>query len=207
MADLDKFLPYVLPNADGCPIPAAEQAIMSAAIEFCERSHAWNARLDPIAVDALTAEVDIDVEAGSAVETIITAEFAGKEIQPKSEADLIEILGEGWRERTGTVTNFFLIGNAMRLVLIPADAGSLVVRAAYRPLRSSNVLPDVLFEEHVEAIASGALAKLYATPNKPFSNPGLIEFHTRMMLDQATDARSKVYRDSVKSPLRSTPCP
>jgi hypothetical protein len=57
---------------------------------------------------------------------------------------------------------------------IPAStvADGFTVRAAYAPSRTAMTVPDVLFEDWVEEIAAGAVARLLAMASQPFYSAG-----------------------------------
>lgn len=54
---------------------------------------------------------------------------------------------------------------------------------AVEPEQASEVLPEVLFRDHAEAIAAGAAAILYAQPEKPWTDPKRAGFYQQVFTE------------------------
>jgi hypothetical protein len=54
---------------------------------------------------------------------------------------------------------------------------------AVEPVQDAEVLPEVLFRDHAEAIAAGAAAILYAQPEKPWSDPKRAGFYQQVFTE------------------------
>jgi len=54
---------------------------------------------------------------------------------------------------------------------------------AVEPVQGAEVLPEVLFRDHAEAIAAGAAAILYAQPEKPWTDPKRAGFYQQVFTE------------------------
>jgi hypothetical protein len=207
MKSLNLFLPYVLPYAAGCPKPTAKQAIVDAAIEFCEKTLVIQETLD--ALDTIEDQTEYELRVGRhlAVCMVMRAWFKGQELQPIAQVDLRNV--QAYRDdvpdvdvTTGPPSQYFHTRtNHIGLYPIPdsdnAEADALTVRVATRPTRDATQLADELYENWVEAIASGALYRLHLTPDQTYSSGDraaqrLTEFRQRMNRARIEAPRARV---------------
>ncbi|EDM71052.1 hypothetical protein RAZWK3B_16685 [Roseobacter sp. AzwK-3b] len=179
MIALDKMLPLVLPYAPGVPDNVATYNLRLAAIEFCERTRCWRhittitLRRDGQAVAAppYAAIHEIEKAVFNNETTLEPLQYsdvddtqlgAPNEAPPKyitqSEYDTIRILP--FQEGTLEVSMFLkpVFGSEIEI----GDEGEVV--DAY------DVIPEFIYKAHAEQIAAGALARLLAQPDKPWTN-------------------------------------
>lgn len=69
--------------------------------------------------------------------------------------------------------------------------GLLTVEASLKPSKTATTIPTEVYTDFEEALHSGARARLYAMPNKPWSNPNQVKFERTMFEDAVRDARFK----------------
>lgn len=178
MKYLSSFLPFILPSASGCSEPIAKQALIAAAIEFCERTSVVQRTLDPVDVNASDREIELPVPRHQAVTTVLKAWFKGRELALPAQTDIH--LPTAYRDNIPDVDGqsgdpvelYHIRAGVVGLNPVPTtdEENVLTVRAAMRPTRSATQLEDVLFEDWVEVLASGALARLHAMPGQPFTD-------------------------------------
>ena len=175
---LTKFLPFVSAEAPGAGEPMLIDAIRDSCIEFCELSHAVRMTLDPVDLEVGVSEYEIAAPPGLAILRAMDVWLRGRKIAPTAPGDVRdpEILS-GAVVRTGTPSAVVFVGGGS-VIVDPAPnervASGLIVRASLKPKRDSASVPDELYEDFVDTIASGALARLMAAGgNLPFANPGL----------------------------------
>ena len=68
------------------------------------------------------------------------------------------------------------------------------------PAITDTALPDELLG-FTEGIAHGVKARLFAMPNKPWSNPALVDFHQHKFNNAKADAKAAVIIGDVTTPL------
>jgi hypothetical protein len=69
--------------------------------------------------------------------------------------------------------------------------GLLSVEAALKPSKTATTIPTEVYTDFEEALHSGARARLYAMPNKPWSNANQVKYERAMFEDAVRDARFK----------------
>ena len=182
--DWDDYLPDVLLEAPGCPTTIAIQAIRSAAIDLCQKTNVWQEDLDRLHLIAGDALCDIDVPADSEISTILDVQFypsgqtTGVPVAGPLDERALNSLRPGWKDEanTGTINSIDACAYPSPLILrvipkpVVSQSDAIAVTAALRPTRSSVSGPDLLYTDYVETICTGALAKLLAMGNKPWTD-------------------------------------
>lgn len=164
----EQLVSEVLPYVHGCPELLAVNHIRRAAIDFCERSSAYQVELDVLSIDAGTYEYALEAPASTTVDKIMWVTYEGQLLDPAS-AQLIESRHPKWRTSSvyGTPASFIQQRDSVIWIApIPAVSApnSVVVRAALRPTRKSTSCDTQVMDEYFETILAGALARLLRIP-------------------------------------------
>ena len=201
-ATWDQFYDQVLPLVKGCGVEMAKAKIIDAAIEFCQETRVWKA--DHAAIDAVANQKTYDFVppvANTKVERIERAWYDGKEILPKTEAELRELYAN-WPTEAGTPLYYLQEGlESVRLVPYPTASlvGALVMKVSLRPSQAATGIDTTIWERYIDEIAAGALALLFAIPDKPWTNPAQVSFYGGMY-EQARDrARLKAFKGFTRA--------
>jgi hypothetical protein len=183
MRNVTDFLPFVTPYLPGVSDPMAEQAIVSACIEFCGRSllvqnTSWE--------DAVVGESALDVEEPSmqSLSKVLAVFHLDVKLTPRSR----EMVARGHAARglaitgvtttDGTPTEWFNRDPAEPVISVypapdTAGVGAFTIVAALQPTRGATKVADVLYDDFAEDIAAGAIARLLLMPAQPFTAPNL----------------------------------
>lgn len=191
----------VLPVLPGVSEALATNEIRNTIIEFCRDSWCWRQFSDPQLVLAGLNTYDLDPPAGAEVVMALVVKVDGKELDPKSEADLTALCPR-WQTEPGT-PKYFLTDDPSQIILAPVPdtkiAGGLVVTVALQPTRTSTSFPGWIWSRYFDGLAAGAKARLMEMPGKPWTNLQLSAVY-RARFDAAV-AGAKV--DSQKSLSRA----
>ena len=90
--------------------------------------------------------------------------------------------------------------DTVRFAGVPAD--EIAVTAALQPAYGAGVLPDQVADQYREAIVSGALSRLMMMTGRPWANPQLVEYHSRIVSDAISRARARQFRGYTNRPMR-----
>lgn len=196
---LDDGLNQVLPYVEGCPDALALLHMRNAAIEFCERTLVWQATLSPI-VTVLNQRSYLfapALPAGATVAKVLNVRRDGQNM------DLMTEVASDANPAGVDAAGTNALRSALVLGLAPAAGRQLVVRAALKPSRAAIDIDDGLFEQYIEAIAQGAIARLQALPSKPWTaDPGLALGKFEKAMAEAT---STVLRAGARITLPASP--
>lgn len=167
MAVWADFYPRVMPYVIGCPIPTVNTALIDAAREFCNKAKTWQSvkTLTIVAAQSLYA---FPLEPGEEVVKIDRFTVNGKEfIEILSARDL----PDDWQTNPPSCDAIYQ-KNATEFLLFPAPAATDVVALTLylRPTQDGTGVDDPTFEEHAEAIASGARAMLQRMPRQDWTD-------------------------------------
>lgn len=187
----------VLPHLPGCPEPLALNAIRNAVIEFMERSWVFSDFLDAVSVNATIADIEFETPDDLLVSKLLTAWYDDAKLVIKTPDEMEEIFGQNWSTKTGTPTHATQLNEReLRLVPIPAAdlQNALLMRVTFKPTRDSTAVDERIFEEYLEPIACGALAKLFILPQKPWTNPEASKWHSDKFNEGIDKARQKALK-------------
>jgi hypothetical protein len=165
-AALAAFRSRVLPNLPSCPDILVDQAVLDACIEFCEKTNIVRFTSDPTAVASGEYEIDIDTPTSSKVVQVQRVWIGATELTPLQEDD-VGVFGfteavTGETVANGTPTSFGEIRpGTIALYPRPNSTVYITTRSSIKPSRSATSVDDVLYEDWVNVIASGALYRLY----------------------------------------------
>lgn len=173
MATWSEWFPDMLAQLPGCPSFTVEHELRNAAIQFFEESRAWKTFLEPLAVSAGTAEVELESDSPNQ-ETIVRLESAWYDGQPLDVITADEMdaqCGQDWTVLTGTPKAIIqLMTGIVRLYPVPlaASTSGFKARVSLRPSDTATQIPKQLMK-YRHAIKQGAMARLQAYPNQPWS--------------------------------------
>lgn len=196
-----EFLPEVLPFVPGCADIVAINAIRNAAIEFCADSYYWQELQDPNTVTASDLPYDIDAAMGAQCIQILDCIVNGKSIRPLR-MDFMDANVINWRVLTSPeVLEYYQINpGQVCLYPIPDQAVTMQIRAAYTPLRNSTGIEQYVYQNYLEGIAAGALARLLRT-----SNPTLAATFEATFRNEKFEARVDAEKSFSRVSMRVQP--
>lgn len=201
------FLSEVLPFVQGCPDPIAINAVRNSAIEFCASTMYWQETQDVVTLQASDFPYDMPAPTGARVIQPLSVIVNGVPIDPKT-IDLLDGTSPNWRTAVaGTPGNYFQ-PNPDQLTLVPEvqDTVDLILRVAYCPLRNSTTIEGWVYQNYLEGIAAGALARLMAIPSQSWSNATLAQYYLKLFgaaVNDATIEASKAFtRGSLQVKFR-----
>lgn len=168
----EALLPEILPMVPGCPDTLVENNVRSSAIEFCQRSNAYQAELDPVTTVGNIFEYDLEPPSGTSVQKILWVTHLGKDIEPIT-TTLLEQRLPKWRENNG-VPEYFVQQTSSTFLLVPIPTStavsSTILRAVLRPTHTSTSCDDAVMSDYRDTIINGALFRLLRMPNKEWSD-------------------------------------
>lgn len=170
MIDVSAFFPQILPNVPSCPEPLAAQCVVDAAIMFSQDSNALKFEQDSQKTIGGLRSYDLDVPSSHTLNRVERVTFDGRDLVATVSRDVPQ------DSAVGSPTHFYVDdsdSSAQAIVLYPApsEARDLRVSASLRPVRGATKLDSRFYQDWMEAIVLGALARIMAIPAQPFSDP------------------------------------
>ena len=183
---LDAFRPLVRPHALTAPVPMVDYCVRRAAIEFCERTRCWR--------ELITATVDeanevIVAPAYAAIHRIENATFLDGDIplEPRQFTDISRFD----RSQQG-VPRYIIQTNPNTISLIHHATGDVELSVLLKPVEGQEVVlnagvprdqydvaPKFLLTQYGEAIAAGALARLFIMPKQEWTDNQLAAYYAQ----------------------------
>lgn len=208
--NLDKFLNHMLVDLPGCPDPTARYALLIAAGEFCRTSLCWDEFQDAEPLQDGVAGYDLFAPAGASVYMVKEVWIGSRMLTPLSMSQL-QVQVPAWQTaQTSTPLYYNAATDRGTLTLYPtpkeSDGQTFVVRVAYAPTVTATTLPDFLFERYLDAVTSGAKARLMATPgHQPYSQPALAAYHREVFLNGIVLAQNESMHERVQGTVTVAP--
>lgn len=200
MVDLDVFYPSIMPSAPGCPQPSADQALITAAQMFCERTRLWRGddRFE-------LAGEDCDVLCApdcAIVYEIEHAEVEGRRLEPIAWADLNRDYPH-WRDHDG-MARWITQAAPNTIKVLPYRAtGTLRLSTILRPTDDADQLPDFLANQYRRFLADGALGEILMLPGQSFTNPEMAQFYMARFQNRLDSLSSRSSGGQQRAPLRT----
>jgi hypothetical protein len=211
---LSSLLPLVLPFAKHCPEPFALLQARLAAIEFCEKTRCWR---HVATVEMVANHTAFVAPTHSTIFEFEDATFDGNPLAAiqYTEAtpdELAEIAGSGrpkWLTQIspGEVAVYPFEPGTLRLsMFLKPRHGQLFSTDPDDPLHDAyNVIPDFLFQQHANALADGALARILMCEGEPFFNPQKAAVHDARFGEACGRRSSSHVRSQQRAPIRTKP--
>lgn len=202
MISIDKFFSRVLPYVQGCPEPTASQAILDAAIDFCDSTNVMRQSLDTFYTSVDLNDYDIDPpHKQMRVSKVLAVRLDGDCINGIFEEDSYKL-----STREGKPTAFYTRRVdevlSLRFNVLPDARYAVEISAAFAPTRSATVVETDLFDYWGDAIAMEAISRLTGMPETLFSNPALsVEMGNRARA-QRHEARIESFQGKARGGSR-----
>jgi len=168
-----ELLDEVLPNLAADPSdPVTENAIKRAVIEFCAASWVWKHLPDAIDVTAGEATIDLEPLPGTDIAAVMSASLEGIPLDAKS-TDWLDAELRNWRSERDRPKYFTQVDTEQLILARVPDAtitAGLTLTLALQPSHNATGFPKWIFNQHVYALADGAMAKLMLMPAKPWTD-------------------------------------
>lgn len=209
MKPVSDLFPYIMPRVPGCSEPLAQQAVVDAAIAFCDESMVLRERLDPITTQPGEADYELDTPPQTRLSRVLRVQLDGVGLTalpatmlPAHAMDMLP----------GDKPLAFCVSRrdeSFLLTLLPPPTAEfkLDIEVALAPSAGATRLPDDLVSRWRQALVYGALARLHDVPGQPFTDPVSASAATAQYLSQVKRARveSNVghVRASVSVKMRS----
>lgn len=212
MKALTAFLPWVEPHVLGAPQPLILQALRDSCIELCERANIIQT-VDVQDVTAALPDYDVAAPSQQRLTTVIAVTYLNQRLTPVA-SDMVDAGGAmragvdtAVAPSFGTPTSFYQSSPSDRGIhLWPVPdvtaPGALAIRAAFAPTRTATQVEDVLFDEWISVVVSGALAQLHSVPDQIFTNLRAAERHGQAAYAGIRSAAAEARTGSTRGSLR-----
>ena len=203
MNTLSVFYPRILPYLPGCSEPLVDQVLVSAAIEFSEKSLALRQNLDSFRTVIGIDQYDLDAPTTNHdIDRVMSVAVDGKELSP----GLFEAIRNDLPTANATPRGFYTdrTDNVLTLKLSPPPDGRypVVVNVNLRPAMTATQLDDDLFNMWAEPIVAMAVARAMQIPDQPFTNFARAQQLLDSAARQTNSARIDGNYGSVRGSMR-----
>jgi hypothetical protein len=206
MAAWSDFYPFILPVVRGCDSDVVDFHTRQAAIEFCRRSQCWRVEI-PIGVVVDQPTYVLPVPDGASISKLHAAVLLNvdgvecdefKPVPPAFGREMVR------NNRSGSLVFLSDDGLSLTVSPTPSVAGAQILASvALKPSQASATFPDFLFEQYVDAIAAGALARLLDLPRTNWRDTGEAQTQRNKFTTECGNASARTSRGGASSHTRS----
>lgn len=164
--------PRILIETPRCSIPLAEQSVLDAAIDFCDRSFIY--QIDHAAIDGVANTGEYAWAPGTNLKVVRpeVVWYDKKPLTPKTRDELATLYAY-WPDQVGTPL-YFVQEKLEKLILVPKPAanltGGILAKVSVRPSRNATDIDDAIYDRYMDAIVNGAKARLFWMEGQAWSN-------------------------------------
>lgn len=182
----DSYLPEVLPEVPECPDQVAINAIRSSAIDLCQKARVWRASFGPLSLSISTSSYALGVPSNTELVTVIQASILSNgswsDISGPYSEEHMDMEIDHWRDNTTDSLPYRYLNDGLsniRVYPTPTANYASVLKGimALRPTRSATGGDDILYNDWLDVIASGAKAKLMSNLTAPWRNADGVALH------------------------------
>ena len=169
--DVDKFLPRIQSSIDGIDTDMAISYIMDAVIQFCRESQLIR-RVKCINLECCTTSYPLEVSPNERL----------------SELMAVRVFSNGCAIEQEV--NYYIDNDVLYVHETPHMNGlTLEVEYTVVPKRDSTVIPEVIYEDWVNAVTHLAFSGLYSLGDMEWANLTVADYHARQYQTYLRQAR------------------
>lgn len=206
LVTFDTFFPEVIPSVMGCPELVAFNAVRNTVIDFCNHTWFWQHTCFPQPGQAGVPDYEPDLPVNTKMVGIIDAWYDGKNLHPKSEPEIRDIL---WRQMPLDVQgepNWYYSASMNEIILVPtpqvdSQFAGLEMIVACAPLRNSTTCVDTIYERFAEIIAQGAVGRLKGQVGQPWADPQAALLLDRLYQYGRANVKALVQRNKTRGAM------
>ena len=189
----ESLIPDIIPYVQGCPDVMIQNAIRSTAIDFCERTGAFQQELDPVTTVSGIYEYDLEPPSGYIVQKIMWVIHKGADLEPITTA-LLEQRYRKWRDETGTPSVYVKVSQALfHLVPIPDSnqTSSTILRVQLKPTQTSVRCDSEVMNDYRDTIVNGAIFRLLRIPSRDWTDYAAAGVYNTLYLEGVNNAERR----------------
>lgn len=206
---VDDLLNHIRLELPGVMDLIISQAIVNTAMDFCTRTLVWDEIQNSVKLIDGRSQYDMEAYGDARVLTIAQVWVGQSELRPITLRELPGYLAN-WQTAEAPVPSFYNAARDWKAITVyptPRDVNGarLTMRAQYAPKVTATTLPDFLAERYLDALLSGARARLMSQAGVPWENQPLAGHHRQLYESALLDARITQLHDRVPSTLTVQP--
>lgn len=189
------------------------QALVDAAIEFCEETSIIQVTSEPAPVFAGVGVYELDLPLDQVASTTLKAWYKTTPLTPVPADKLDSVLAfvedaGGDTQLRGEPRLYYEISpGVLGLYPVPAESfdRAFSARAATKPTRNATTLENALFDDWCEVIVAGAAARLCAMHGQAFSDPGTAAVESSRFWAGVSKATNLAIRGRIRTSMTVKP--
>lgn len=171
VSELRPYIRLLTPNA---PNPIIDMMVVDATRELCRATHAWRYELEAGDLSKEGSVIVLSPPENAVILKPWTIDYADDgTLVPATKAQLTRKASPDWRSDTGTPTHY-VFTPPYTLTLYPwlstISMSDLKVTVSLMPELGVTEIDDQLATQYSETIRNGALARLFAMPNRTWTD-------------------------------------
>lgn len=196
--------PAVLSSAPGAPAATINRCLVEAARELCRTANAWRADIASFNTVASQAEYTITPPTGGLLVDVISGRVENLGPLTVKAPELIDAEDSLARSTDNPPKYIYRSGsNKVSFAPVPSAAQAVALRGAFQPAINATTLDDKLVDDYGDTIIHGALSRILAIPQKPWTDLSLSGYHGGMFTTEVARISSHAAGGGSKNSTRT----
>lgn len=201
------IVPDVLIYANGCPAPTITDVVAKTANDFFYQTLAYRVWTSTFDLTISTTNYDLNARcpADTEVAQVLALKCQGLPVNEVTHEEFF-MLDPKWPSLTGSNAQYYtIVDNKDSFNIIPSPeatvSGAFNLLLAVTPTLTATQMEETPFLEWKDAIVAGALARLLAMPERPWSDPKRAVEAQRLYVSEIVAAKAQANKGNVRRDL------
>lgn len=172
MTDFSDFYPFIMPDLPGCPDVGVDLELARVSNHFCSEGWVYRTEVEEIVV--------------SGDESLFPTLPIGTQL-----VGVVSAIKDG----SSQFYSFTIDGDILVFDSTATNSFNLeIIMALKQPMTATDV-PDILFRDHLDTIVSGVKSRLFASPNKSWTDNSLSAHYGQLYRQGLSRFTTKAFID------------
>lgn len=204
MANFKDFYDFIMPVLRGVDPPMVDFELRKAIRDWQRSTTMWRESV-PLTFQPGVTDYRIEARDGGLIAGILSMPRPNDPSKDMPSVTESHRWPEGYLPEPGTPDGWWQLYPGVIRINRPPDVAYPVTVLIYKQLTqdpSDDYVPDDLYEDYAEKVASGALAQFFAMPAKPWRDTSMASYHMMNFTKAKQALRAKVRRGGATAQPR-----
>lgn len=206
MADFQDFYDFIIPSCRGIDQPMVDFEVRKAVRDWQRSTTIWRESI-PLTLRQGVTDYRVAPNNGGITAGIYSFQDPSNMSGELREFAEVARSPEGYLPQAGTPDGWWQLYPGVIRLNRPPDKDYTITLGIYKQMSqdaTDDYIPDDMFSEYADKIASGALAQLLSQPGKPWMDVNMATWHNTNFTKAKLALRAKLRRGGSRGQLRVT---
>jgi hypothetical protein len=204
MATFQNFYDFIIPYCRGIDQPLVDFQLRQAVRDWQKSTTMWRESV-PFTLKQGMTDYQVQPSSGGVTAGIYSFPYPTDASRGMEELPEVSRWSEGYLPEPGTPDGWWQIYPGVFRLNRPPDKDYPITLGIYKQMSQDpddDYIPDDLFENYAQSVASGALAQILAMSSKPWNDTTMATYHNTEFVKAKLALRSKMRRGGNAGRMR-----